>query len=178
MLALRDRFELPGMRILQFAFSGDKGAEVNLPHHFVHHCIAYTGTHDNDTTVGWFTTADAVTTMKPEQIAFERTFVRRYVGTAGDEIHWDLIRVMMASIADTAIVPMQDLLGLDGRARMNVPGRAEGNWGWRLREGQFTPRALSRLAEMTAVYSRWNGDLPEAYRPPRRPPAEAPLLGR
>jgi 4-alpha-glucanotransferase len=177
-LALRDRFGLPGMRVLQFGFSGDKGAEIHLPHSFVHHCIAYTGTHDNDTTVGWFTTTDAETTQTPEQVAFERSFVRRYVGTDGEEVHWDLIRAGMASVADTMIVPVQDLLGLDSQARINVPGRARGNWGWRLRQGQLTPEVLSRLAEKTATYDRWNGEPSRTYRPPRRHAAEERPLGR
>ena len=113
--ALRDRFELPGMRILQFAFSTDPKARDYLPYSYVPHCIAYTGTHDNDTTVGWFTAPSATSTQTPEEIADERDFVRRYVGTDGSEIHWDLIRLASRSVADTAIVPVA------GRARPGVP---------------------------------------------------------
>jgi 4-alpha-glucanotransferase len=167
--ALRDRFDLPGMRILQFAFGGEKGSEIYLPHNFIHHCVAYTGTHDNDTTVGWFSTTDAETTQTPEQIAFERTFAKRYIGTNGTAIHWEMIRAGMASIADTMITPMQDLLGLGSEARMNVPGRARGNWGWRLQEGELTPEIHQRLSEMTAIYARWNGEIPAIYLPPPRP---------
>ena len=122
--ALRDRFELPGMRILQFAFGAEGNSDYHLPHKYVHHCVVYTGTHDNDTTVGWFTGSAAETTQSREQIRAERAFVLRYLGTSGAEVHWDLIRVGFASVADTAIIPMQDVLGLDQSARMNVPGHA------------------------------------------------------
>jgi 4-alpha-glucanotransferase len=173
--ALRDRFSLPGMRILQFGFSGS--SDHDLPHRHVNHCIVYTGTHDNDTTVGWFTTTDANTTQPSEQIAFERAFALRYLGTNGKEIHWDLIRIGMASVADTLIVPLQDILGLDGAARMNVPGTAEGNWSWRFQASQLDPRILHRLASMTASFNRWNGELPTEFRPPT-PAVEEPVLGR
>ena len=180
--ALRDRFELPGMKILQFAFSGDPGADNNLPHKFINHCIAYTGTHDNDTTVGWFTRSDAATTQSRAQVEAERAFVRRYLGSLGDAIHWDMIRLAMASVADTVIIPMQDILGLGSSARMNVPGRAEGNWGWRLRREQLDEVVRNRLADVTAAYYRWNApvaEIPEPFRPPyREPVAKQPFVGR
>ncbi len=160
--ALRDEFSLPGMRVLQFGFARDAGAEKELPHRFVPHCVVYTGTHDNDTTVGWFTSADVATTQSADEIQAERAFACRYMNTRGDEIHWDMIRLAFSSVADTAIMPLQDILGLDSRARMNLPGNAEGNWKWRFRRGQIDPQARDRLAELTALYGRWNGALPKA----------------
>jgi len=162
--ALRDRFDLPGMRILQFAFGTESGTEHHMPHRFVNHCIVYTGTHDNDTTIGWFTSQEVSTVQTTEDLEAERKFALRYVGTTGAEIHWDMIRLGMVSVADTMITPLQDILGLDGRARMNVPGRARGNWGWRFQESQLDARCRDRLADMTAVYSRWNGEPPPPYR--------------
>ena len=94
----------------------------------------------------------------------------RYLNTTGDEIHWDMIRLAFSSVADTAIIPLQDILGLDSRARMNIPGKAEGNWRWRFQKGQIDQRAQDRLAELTAVYSRWNGRVPEDLDPRSRPP--------
>jgi 4-alpha-glucanotransferase len=168
--ALRDRFELPGMRVLQFAFGDDAKANDYLPYSYIHHCLVYTGTHDNDTTVGWFRGSAGATTQSLEEKAAEREFVLRYVGTSGAEIHWDLIRVALASVADTVIIPLQDVLGLDSSARMNVPGRPTGNWDWRFRPGQIDRLARARLADLTAVYSRWNGPIPDHLHqcPPRR----------
>jgi 4-alpha-glucanotransferase len=176
--ALRDRFELPGMRILQFAFGAEGNSDYHLPHKYVHHCVVYTGTHDNDTTVGWFTGSGAETTQSREQIEAERAFVLRYLGTSGAEVHWDLIRIGLASVADTAIIPMQDVLGLDQSARMNVPGHAGGNWGWRLRAGRLDASARERLAEMTAVYGRWNGTVPSRFGLPQQTPVEEIFIGR
>ncbi len=177
--ALRDRFDLPGMKVLQFAFGNDPMAEQYLPYSYPRHCIVYTGTHDNDTTVGWFTTSAVDSTQTPEEVAAERAFVRRFVGSTGEQIHWDLIRAAYASVGDTVIIPMQDVLGLGSQARMNIPGRAEGNWSWR-----FTPEQLdhsdarARLADLAAVYARFNGEIPAALRSPRRPRGEATYLGR
>jgi len=168
-LALRDAFELPGMRILQFAFGDDPMADEYLPYKYIAHCIVYTGTHDNDTTLGWFTTPATTTTQGAALVAAERAFVLRFVGTDGSQIHWDLIRLAFSSVADTAIAPMQDLLGLDSAARMNVPGRAVGNWGWRFQAEQFDESVRNHLADLTAVYDRWNGEVPARWRSPRRP---------
>ncbi len=167
--ALRDELGLPGMRVLQFGFGADPGAQTYLPHHFVHHCLAYTGTHDNDTTVGWLTSSDVATTQSLEEINAERAFVRRYVGRENGEIHWAMIRLAHASVADTAIIPMQDILGLDSRARMNLPGQAEGNWGWRFRWEQLGAKERAKLADLTAVYNRWNGPIPAELDPRFRP---------
>jgi 4-alpha-glucanotransferase len=160
---LRDRFELPGMRVLQFAFGDDAKANDFLPYRYIRHCIAYTGTHDNDTTFGWFHGSEGNTTQSAESKAAERDFVLRYVGTDGHEIHWDMIRQVMASVADTAIVPLQDVLGLDSSGRMNLPGRATGNWHWRYHPGQPDARARARLADFAIVYNRWNGRVPDHH---------------
>jgi len=124
--ALREKYGLPGMAILQFAFAGVEApasAENSyLPHAHHRDLVVYTGTHDNDTALGWFRSCDEAV----------RDHARKYLGTDGREIGWDLLRAAYRSVADTAIVPLQDALGLDGRARMNVPGRAEGNWRWRM----------------------------------------------
>jgi 4-alpha-glucanotransferase len=167
--ALRDEFSLPGMRVLQFGFGTDSGLEKHLPHRFLPHCVVYTGTHDNDTTKGWFTSTDVATTQTWEEIQAERAYARRYIDTDGDEIHWDLIRLAFSSVADTAIIPLQDILGLDSRARMKLPGTAEGNWLWRFQHGQLDRQAQDRYAELTALYSRWNGALPAEWNPRCRP---------
>jgi 4-alpha-glucanotransferase len=173
---LRDELGLPGMRVLQFGFGADPAAESYLPHRFVPHCIAYTGTHDNDTTVGWLTSTHVATTQSGDEVRAERAFVGRYALPVGGEIHWAMIRLAHASVADTAIIPMQDVLGLDSRARMNLPGTAEGNWGWRFDWTQLGARDRDKLAEITAVYGRWNGAVPAVldprFRPPR-PPEQA-----
>jgi 4-alpha-glucanotransferase len=176
--ALRDLFHLPGMKILQFAFGNDPMAENYLPFSYPHHCIVYTGTHDNDTTVGWFTSTDVASTQTPEEVAEERSFALSYVGTDGRAIHWDLIRLALSSVADTAIVPLQDILGLDSTARMNTPGVGEGNWHWRYREEQLGEAERARLRELTAIYGRWNGETPSGVRPPRPERSEGPFLGR
>jgi 4-alpha-glucanotransferase len=164
--ALRDRFELPGMRVLQFGFSGERGTDFHLPYSYVPHCIAYTGTHDNDTTVGWFTDPPRGTAAERAEVLAERSWARKLVGAKGDEIHWDVIRAAFESVADTVIVPLQDVLGLGSSARMNVPGRPDGNWRWRTRPGQFRPQSRDRLAELTAVAGRWNGTPPPRFGPP------------
>jgi len=141
--ALRDEFDLTGMKVLQFAFAG--GAKNPfLPHRYGANCAVYTGTHDNDTTVGWFRSAPAA----------ERSFAQRYLARSGDDIAWDLIRAAMSSVADTAIAPVQDVLALGSEARMNVPGRPEGNWSWRLRRDELAPHHAARLAEMAEQYDR------------------------
>jgi 4-alpha-glucanotransferase len=178
--ALRDEFALPGMRVLQFGFGSDQAADKALPHRHVPHCVAYTGTHDNDTTKGWFTSTDVLTTQSSEEIAAERAYAMRYLKSSGDEIHWDMIRLAFLSVADTAIVPLQDVLGLDSSARMNLPGKADGNWGWRFHKGQIDAYARDTLAELTAVYSRWNGAIPEGKDPrrnSRRPDRARPPAG-
>jgi 4-alpha-glucanotransferase len=163
--ALRDRFGLPGMKVLQFAFGPDAGADTYLPHTYPRDCVVYTGTHDNDTTNGWFHATGESTTQSLEELVAERRFVCRYTGADGSEVHWDLIRLAQASVANLAIVPMQDVLGLGSEARMNVPGRAEGNWTWRCRPADLRaagPR--KRLAEMAVVFGRYHGVPPQSLR--------------
>lgn len=152
---LRDEFEFPGMRILQFAFGNDPKGPEYRPHNFPRNCVVYTGTHDNDTTVGWFHSRPGIgTTRKAAQITAERAFALKYLGTDGRDIHWDMTRLALASVADTAIVPVQDVLGLGTEARMNLPGSAVGNWRWRFTEDQLTPESTKMLAELTEIYDR------------------------
>jgi 4-alpha-glucanotransferase len=139
---LRDDFGLPGMRILQFAFT--ESANRFLPHHYTHNTVVYTGTHDNDTTVGWWS----------EQPENEKAFLRRYAPGVGNDIAGELTRMAWSSVADFAIAPLQDLLRLPTAARMNFPGKPANNWRWRFVSGQVTPRLMDELGEMTALYSR------------------------
>src|SRR5206468_369596 len=113
---LRDWFELPGMRVLQFGFSGEPGTDFHLPFRFVNHCIAYTGTHDNDTAVGWFSPPTGKTAIERARADGYREHALEVVGSNGDEVHWDVIRAALASVADTVIVPLQDVLGLGSAA--------------------------------------------------------------
>jgi 4-alpha-glucanotransferase len=151
-VALREEFGFPGMRILQFGFGSDS-KNIDLPHNYVPNVVAYTGTHDNDTTVGWFNSvAGEGSTRTAEQIERERKFCMDYLNTDGKEIHWDLIRGVLASVANTAIVPLQDLLGLGTEARMNLPNSTEGNWAWRYKS---IPETIApRLKELTQLYGR------------------------
>jgi 4-alpha-glucanotransferase len=148
-VALRHRFALPGMRILQFAFGGDAG-NAYLPHNHEPDSVVYTGTHDNDTTLGWWAGA-------AEPV---RRHVRRYLGRAADDaagdvhVHLELIRLALASVADTAIVPMQDVLGLGVGHRMNTPGEAQGCWAWRFSWAQVHEGHAGRLREMVSLYGR------------------------
>ena len=138
--ALRQRFGLPGMAILQFAFGTDPQAPDFKPHNYQRNLVVYTGTHDNDTTVGWWTGAVGHSTRSDADIADERELAARYLGLDGREIHWEFIRAVMASVAGTAIVPAQDLLGLGSEARMNRPGSASGNWRWRWNVSHLSPK--------------------------------------
>jgi 4-alpha-glucanotransferase len=151
---LRDSFGFPGMRILQYAFGGDP-KNRDLPHNYIQNCVAYTGTHDNDTTVGWFhSKAGAGSTRDASQIDRESEFCREYLKSDGSEIHWDFIRAVWASVADTAIAPMQDLLGLGNDARMNLPATDAGNWNWRFRKDDLTEEIAARLRRLTEIYGR------------------------
>jgi len=100
-----------------------------------------------------------------EQVQTERAYALRYLGSTVKDFHWDMIRLALSSIAEIAIIPMQDLLGLDSSARMNVPGKAEGNWGWRFRASQLTAKMKDHFAALTAVYARWNGTIPVQFDP-------------
>jgi 4-alpha-glucanotransferase len=151
---LRQRFGLPGMAILQFAFGTDPQAPDFRPHNYERNQVAYTGTHDNDTTMGWWSGEGGHSTRSAEDIRSEREQARRYLALGERAVHWEFIRAVLASVAGTAIFPAQDLLGLGTDARMNRPGTLEGNWQWRLLPGQLTPEIVARLAEMTRTYER------------------------
>ncbi len=154
-IALRDRFEYPGLKILQYAFGRGTADNTNLPHNHGRRFAVYTGTHDNDTTVGWYKSVQKRARKHGgEKAARELAFAREYLGSDGREIHWDLIRAALASVADTALFPAQDLLGLDSRGRMNYPGTADGNWGWRMGAGALTPAIAQRLRGLTETYGR------------------------
>jgi 4-alpha-glucanotransferase len=146
-ITLRDRYMFPGMKVLHFAFS-DGPDNSFLPHHYHENSVVYTGTHDNDTTVGWFKNAT------PQ----ERSFLTKYVKTDGREIHWDLIRLAMQSVAAMSIFPLQDILGLESGDRMNLPGTTKGNWEWRFSWDQVNPTHAARLYEETAIASRTSAD--------------------
>jgi 4-alpha-glucanotransferase len=140
--ALRERHGLPGMRVLQFAFSDPNNRY--LPHNYDAHTIVYTGTHDNDTTRGWYAALNG----------HESAFLRRYAPHIGGDISWDLIRLAWSSVAQLAIAPLQDVLSLGSEARMNSPGKPIGNWGWRIGENQFTEAVVHRLADLSELYRR------------------------
>jgi len=142
-IKLRERFNLPGMRIVQFAFHDDP-SEPFLPHNYIRNCVVYTGTHDNDTSRGWF-----------ERVSeSEKNFCRRYLGRDGQEIAWEFIRQAWASVAVFAMAPMQDLLELGNEARMNYPGNPSGNWAWRMPGDALTEPLLKRLQEFNYLYGR------------------------
>lgn len=144
---LREQFHLPGMRILQFAFGGATEDRF-LPHLYEHNTVVYTGTHDNETTLGWFAAAS------PK----EQAFCRKYLGLKADapaaQIVRGLLRLAWASVADLAVAPLQDILTLGPEARMNLPGSAAGNWGWRFQTGQLTDQHLADLADLTDLFAR------------------------
>lgn len=151
---LRDDLGFPGMRILQFAFSSDT-KNLDLPHNYHRNLVVYTGTHDNDTTVGWFNSvAGEGSTRSATQIESERQFCMKYLATKGEEIHWDFIRAVFASVANLALVPMQDVLGLGTEARMNLPNSTSGNWLWRFDENALTDEIATRLRELSDLYGR------------------------
>ena len=151
---LRDELGFPGMRILQFAF-GDDGPETERPEAYPPNSVVYTGTHDNDTTVGWYHSEPGRdSTRSAAEIDAERHRVRTYLSCDGRDIHWDMIALAMRSPANTAVVPLQDVLGLGSEARMNVPGRPWGNWRWRFRAEQFEDEAAERLAGLTRAGNR------------------------
>ncbi len=153
--AIREAFGFPGMAILQFAFGTDPQGPGFRPHNYHRDLVAYTGTHDNDTAVGWWrSTGEGDSTRTAEDVAAEKDYARRYLGSDGREVHWDMIRTLLASVADVAIVPLQDVLGLGSEARMNLPARPSGNWGWRFAAGDLAAAHAERLADMAVVYDR------------------------
>ena len=142
--ALRQRLGLPGMRVMQFGF-GNPGAHIYLPHQFERNTVVYTGTHDNDTILGWWWASAT------EQ---ERCHASAYLGHDPEGMNWAFIRAAQASVADLCVVPLQDVLGLGSEARMNVPSRADGNWTWRYQPGTLTRELASRLATIAEVSDR------------------------
>lgn len=142
-MELRDKFKLPGLRVLQFAF-GDGDDNYFLPHHYIANTIAYTGTHDNDTSIGWWHSASQ----------HEKDYACHYLHSDGHAINWDMMHAISASVANAVIFPMQDVLGLSSDHRMNYPGRPDGNWEWRFSWEQLLPEQTSRLQQMSIDYSR------------------------
>ncbi len=140
---LRDKFDIPGMRIMQFAFGGD-AYNSWLPHNHIRNAAIYTGTHDNDTARGWYKSA-------PKNV---KKHFRDYTLSTGREPHWDLIRVAQSSVGVLCIVPAQDLLGLGSEAKMNTPGTSEGNWSWRLKSGALDDEIADRLRSVSAMFAR------------------------
>ena len=143
-IELRDKFGLPGMKILQFAFENPNENDF-LPHNYTPNCVCYTGTHDNDTTLGWYTQAYEASKDK----------LRRYYSTDASDICWVMIRACFSSVANMAIVPMQDVLKLDSWARMNTPGVGEGNWAWRFKASDLGKQLSDRLLETSKLYGRY-----------------------
>jgi 4-alpha-glucanotransferase len=142
---LRRKLTYPGMKVLQFAFSGDPGNDY-LPHNYEQNCVVYTGTHDNDTVKGWY---EKITDR-------EKYLVKRYCRNGEEEINWALIELAMRSSADIAVFPFQDVLGLGSEGRMNYPGKIKGNWEWRFRWEQVGPGPAEKLAELSDAYNRRN----------------------
>jgi 4-alpha-glucanotransferase len=147
---LRDELGYPGMTVLQFAFDGSPDNNY-LPHNYVSNSVVYTGTHDNQTTVGWF---QSLPTTEQQQ-------VQRYIGRDGSDIAWDFIRLALSSVAETAIFPLQDILRLGEEARMNTPGRAMGNWAWRYLPHQLHHGIAAGLGELSIAYGRGHRPLAE-----------------
>jgi 4-alpha-glucanotransferase len=142
--ALRERHQIPGLAVLQFGF-GDPGAHMYLPHRVTADRVIYTGTHDNDTTVGWWNSS---------LTEYERRSAEAYVGPCPDGINWGLIRLALGSVASLSVVPLQDVFGLGSEARMNTPSVHGGNFRWRYRAGLLTPELVQRLANLTEVTDR------------------------
>ena len=143
--ALQAEFGYPGMKVLEFAFGGD-ASNPFLPHNYPRECVVYTGTHDNNTSLGWY---------EHDASPAERWLARKYVGCEDADMAWSLIRLAWASVAHTAMAPMQDLLSLGSEARMNTPSTSGApNWRWRMRPGAFTADLVERLAELTTIYGR------------------------
>jgi 4-alpha-glucanotransferase len=153
---LRKQFGLPGMSLLQFAFGTDPQGPSFRPHNYSRDLAAYTGGHDNDTTVGWWSSSGAGdSTRTPDDVRREHDFARAYLNMGDDdEINWVMIRAILASVADVAIVPLQDVLGLGSQARMNLPGKVSGNWKWRYRPGALNAELSHRLRSLVTLYDR------------------------
>ena len=153
--ALRNQFGFPGMAILQFAFGNDPQAPDFKPHNYIHHMVAYTGTHDNDTVVGWWNSKPGAGSIRTEaDVEKEMAYARRYLNTDGHDINMVMIRTLMASVADTVLFPLQDVLGVGSEGRMNLPGSSSGNWRWRFRSEALRADIASRLKSWAETYER------------------------
>ena len=153
--AIRREFGFPGMSLLQFAFGNDPQGPSFRPHNYSRDLAAYTGGHDNDTTVGWWTSRGVgESTRTAEDIRKEREFAKAYLGFDDEPIHWAFIRSVLASVATIAIVPLQDVMGLGSEARMNLPGTVSGNWKWRYRASALTAELKTRMKQLTVLYDR------------------------
>jgi 4-alpha-glucanotransferase len=152
---VKSHMGLPGMRVLQFGFSGDPRTNEHCPHNYTRDCVVYTGTHDNNTSLGWFHEVDALEDEQAvAQMQAERTRGLQYMQSDGVQVHWDMVRLALASVATLAVIPLQDVLGLGSMSRMNHPGTAEGNWEWRCEAGQLTDEVAARLRDLTEIYGR------------------------
>lgn len=152
---LRLKYGFPGMSILQFAFGGDAQASHFLPHNLQRENVVYTGTHDNDTTIGWWrSTGEGDSTRAAGEAEAEKAKAARYLASDGAEMHWDMIRAALASVSNTAMIPMQDVLGLGSEARMNLPGRVNGNWRFRFTWDQLAAPTTLRLRDLVDLYER------------------------
>jgi 4-alpha-glucanotransferase len=151
--ALRDEFDLPGMRVLQFGFGNEASAQYHLPFSYCPNSVVYTGTHDNDTVAGWYDDVQ----KKANRNMYNLKFCHDYMGGAQKRMHWAMIREAMKSVANLAVFPVQDILGLNGKARMNIPGTASGNWQWRLEEKALTKKLAAKLNHETQTFNRGSG---------------------
>ena len=143
------------MAILQFAFGTDPQAPDFRPHNYPRNLVVYSGTHDNDTTVGWWSGDAGHSTRSQDDLVRERDYASRYLRLdRTSEVHWEFIRAVLASVADTAIIPVQDLLGLGSQARMNQPATPSGNWRWQLRPRELTNDVVDRLRGLADTYER------------------------
>jgi 4-alpha-glucanotransferase len=150
---LRNELSLPGMMVLQFAFGEEDG--THRPNNYVRNLVSFTGTHDNNTTRGWWDELRRDATTKPGSAAaaeLERT--KAFLQRDGREISWSFIQAVMTSVADVSMIPLQDVLGLGSNSRMNIPGKAKGNWRWRFSAGAITPEIANRLGKLTEVSGR------------------------
>ncbi len=141
---LRKKFDMPGMKVLHFAFEDFNPHNSFLPHNYEKNTVAYTGTHDNDTTIGWFNSMN-------DNV---QHYVREYLGSNSEEIHWDMIKSIIRSSANYAIIPLQDCLGLGTEARMNFPSKIGDNWNWRYKKGDLTEDLKNRLKKLNELYGR------------------------
>ncbi len=142
-VALRERLGIPGMKVIQFGF-GDPGAHMYLPHRYEKNAVVYTGTHDNDTSAGWWTNCSEM----------ERQHAKAYFGEPPDGMHWAMIRAAETSVADICVIQLQDILGLDSNSRMNIPSYPEGNWTWRFQPGALTKELAQKLSSIAEVADR------------------------